>query len=276
MDFIEVKITCLPEWTDVLIAILGDQGFDSFMESEEGFSAYIEKDRFEEKSVVSLLATFAESTALHYTIQQVARENWNEEWEKHYDPIRVEDKILVRANFHAPDAAVPYEIVITPKMSFGTGHHATTWQMLKWQLDIDHLGKRVLDAGSGTGILAIMAAKRGAKEVVAYDIDDWCLENGQENVAMNGVEAQISVKQGTIFTAGIEGNFDIILANINKNVLLEEMSAYNQHLAPGGVLLLSGFYVEDIPDLLAEASPIGLSLSHQSERDRWASLVLKK
>jgi ribosomal protein L11 methyltransferase len=276
MDFIEVKITCLPEWTDVLIAILGDQGFDSFMESEEGFSAYIEEDRFEEKSVVSLLATYAESTTLHYTIQQVARENWNEEWEKHYDPIRVEDKILVRANFHAPDAAVPYEIVITPKMSFGTGHHATTWQMLKWQLDIDHLGKRVLDAGSGTGILAIMAAKRGAKEVVAYDIDDWCLENGQENVAMNGVEAQISVKQGTIFTAGIEGNFDIILANINKNVLLEEMSAYNQHLAPGGVLLLSGFYVEDIPDLLAEASPIGLSLSHQSERDRWASLVLKK
>jgi ribosomal protein L11 methyltransferase len=276
MDFVELKVTCPSEWTDVLIAELGEMGFDSFMETEQGFQAYVEKDRFDSRNVDELVARYADMVEMGVETQTVARENWNEEWEKNYEPIRVEDQILVRAQFHPAEPEVPYQIIITPKMSFGTGHHATTWQMLRWLLRLDMQGKRVLDAGSGTGILAIMAALRGATEVVAYDIDDWCLENGRENVEMNGLQQVVEVKQGTIFTAGVEGIFDVILANINKNVLLDEMHAYEKHLAPGGFLLLSGFYTEDIADLQMHAEGLGLQKVEVSERERWASLVLKK
>lgn len=159
-------------------------------------------------------------------------------------------------------------------MSFGTGHHATTYQMLKLQGEVDHQGKRVLDVGSGTGILAIMAHLLGAKEVQAFDIDDWCVDNGNENFALNGMDIQMGL--GTIRDVNPSGLFDIVLANINKNVLLDEIPIYAGLLKPDGFLFLSGFYTPDVDDLMEIASPLGLKLEKQSERNQWAALVLRK
>jgi ribosomal protein L11 methyltransferase len=180
----------------------------------------------------------------------------------------------VRASFHAPQSGFQHEIVINPKMSFGTGHHATTFQLLSLQGKIDHQGKRVLDVGSGTGILAIMAYLLGAKEVEAFDIDSWCVDNGNENFEMNGLSTRMGL--GTIREVKPEGPFELILANINKNVLLDELAIYSSLLAPQGILLLSGFYSEDIDDLNQVASLNGLRLTSQSTKDNWAALEFRK
>jgi ribosomal protein L11 methyltransferase len=200
--------------------------------------------------------------------------NWNEEWEKNYDPIYVDDLVYVRASFHGPQEGFRHEIVINPKMSFGTGHHATTHQLLSMQGTIDHQGKRVLDVGSGTGILAIMAQLLGASAVEAFDIDEWCVDNGNENFDLNGLSARMGL--GTIRQVQPQGTFDIVLANINKNVLLDEMEIYAGLLPAGGLLLLSGFYSEDTEDLLQAAAPYGLQLQRSTTKDNWAALCLQK
>ncbi|MFT7427395.1 MAG: ribosomal protein L11 methyltransferase, partial [Algoriphagus sp.] len=200
--------------------------------------------------------------------------NWNAEWEKNYDPIAVDDLVYVRASFHPSPLGFKHEIVINPKMSFGTGHHATTFQMLRNQGAIDHQGKKVLDVGSGTGILAIMADLLGASQIEAFDIDDWCVDNGNENFELNGVSSRMGL--GTIREVNPIGPFDIVLANINKNVLLDEMGIYSDLLIARGFLLLSGFYIEDITDLEQLANQIGLELIAQQSKDNWAALVLQK
>jgi ribosomal protein L11 methyltransferase len=200
--------------------------------------------------------------------------NWNAEWEKNYDPIAVDDLVYVRASFHPSQPGFKHEIVINPKMSFGTGHHATTFQMLRHQGTIDHQGKRVLDVGSGTGILAIMAHLLGASQIQAFDIDDWCVANGNENFELNAVSA--SMWLGTIKEVNPIGPFDIILANINKNVLLDEMAFYSTLLVNQGYLLLSGFYKEDVNDIVEVANQTGLILIGQQSKDNWAALVFKK
>jgi ribosomal protein L11 methyltransferase len=177
-------------------------------------------------------------------LKKIKKENWNEEWEKNYDPIEVGDQIFVRAEFHPPKKNVPYEIIINPKMSFGTGHHETTAQMLALQLKVDHKDKEVIDIGSGTGILAIMAAKLGAASVAATDIDDWCIENAIENFEINRIVPSF-VKKGEIASLQLKENYDIVLANINTNVLLSEMEHYVSLMRPKAQLLLSGFYEFD-------------------------------
>src|SRR5690606_20374736 len=196
-------------------------------------------------------------TSLSFSFDKIEKQNWNEEWEKNYEPIIVDDKCLIRASFHNLDKKYPYEIIITPKMSFGTGHHQTTYLMIKSQLDIDHEGKRVLDAGCGTAILSIMASKRGAKEVEAFDIDEWSITNGNENCEVNSC-TNIRLQQGTITEVEIHGEFDVVLANINKNVLLDEIKIYQQYLNKDGLLLLSGFFTTDIDDLKTEPSKYNL------------------
>jgi ribosomal protein L11 methyltransferase len=182
--------------------------------------------------------------------------------------------VYVRASFHAPQPGFRYEIVINPKMSFGTGHHATTFQLLSMQGKIDHQGKRVLDVGSGTGILAIMAHLLGAKQVEAFDIDSWCVDNGNENFDLNGVSTRMGL--GTIREVNPQGPYELILANINKNVLLDELAIYSGLLTSQGLLLLSGFYSEDIADLVQAASAQGLTLTMQTTKDNWAALCLQK
>ncbi len=191
------------------------------------------------------------------------------------DPIIVDDRCLIRAAFHKIEKKYPYEIIITPKMSFGTGHHQTTHLMISRQMKMNHQNKRVMDAGCGTAILAIMAYKLGAKEVEAFDIDEWSVENGQENVENNECK-NIHIQLGKINEVQLEGKFDIILANINKNILLAEMQIYASYLQAGGQLLLSGFYIHDIEDLKKEGSKYNLKEVAHDERETWACLLLQK
>lgn len=274
MDYLELKISCLNDFREILIAELAEIGFDSFLETDEGLDAYALENEFDRDAFLALIEKYKLPAQISWHESKMPKVNWNEEWEKNYDPIAVDDLVFVRASFHQPDPGYKYEIVINPKMSFGTGHHATTFQMLKHQGEIDHQGKRVLDVGSGTGILAIMAHLLGAKEVKAFDIDEWCVENGNENFDLNGLSTRMEI--GTIREVNPEGPFDIVLANINKNVLLDEMKIYADLIPPKGFLLLSGFYNEDVDDLLECAKPFGLSLTNKQSKDNWAALILQK
>ena len=274
MDYIQVSITCLEEYREILIAELAAVGFDSFLETDSGLEAYVPQDLFARDSFDEVIATYREAASLTVVEGILPKANWNEEWEKNYDPIEVDQLVYVRASFHAPKSGFRYEIVINPKMSFGTGHHATTFQLLSMQGKIDHQGKRVLDVGSGTGILAIMAHLLGAKQVEAFDIDSWCVDNGNENFDLNGVSTRMGL--GTIREVNPQGPYELILANINKNVLLDELAIYAGLLTSQGLLLLSGFYSEDIEDLVQAASAQGLTLTMQTTKDNWAALCLQK
>ncbi|MEM7108720.1 MAG: 50S ribosomal protein L11 methyltransferase, partial [Bacteroidota bacterium] len=227
-----------------------------------------------ESELLELIEKYDKHT-INYAVQDVMSRNWNEEWEKNYDPISVDNQIYIRATFHDPKPQFPYEVVINPRMSFGTGHHSTTYLMLKNQLDIEHQDKRVLDAGTGTGILAIMAEKLGASEVIAYDNNTWSIENAPENLQLNECE-NITILEGTIDTLHLEGAFDIVLANITKNVLLEEMSRYVDFLSPEGLLLLSGFYKSDAKEVLTCAMRLGLEQKKKTVKNDWCSILFAK
>ncbi len=270
-----LKVTCDPSYTEILMAEVAEAGFESFIETESGFEAYVELEKFDEAILSALIEQYALPAQLDISYERVEKQNWNEEWEKSYEPINVEGECLIRASFHKPNPAIPFEVVITPKMSFGTGHHQTTYLMVKSQLGIDHKGKRVMDAGCGTAILSVVASLRGASEVEAFDIDEWSIVNGNENAAVNNC-TNIRIRQGRIEELDVEGQFDIVLANINKNVLMAEARIYQRYLVSGGLMLLSGFYTEDIPDLLSELAPYGLSEAGRDERENWASLLLRK
>lgn len=275
MDFIQINVHCDPPFRDILIAEMGELDFETFMDTEVGFEAYIQEEIFSHPALQTLFNRYRKQTRIWYELKKIPKENWNEEWEKNYDPIAVGDQIYVRATFHEAKAEVPYEIIINPQMSFGTGHHETTHQLLALQLDVDHKGKKVLDVGSGTGILAIMASKLGAKSVAATDIDDWCIENALENFGLNNIEAEF-VKQGTIHELGLKDQYEIILANINTHVLLDEMAEYNKLLADKGHLFLSGFYEMDKPQILALATELGLKEVKSTTEKNWVALLLEK
>jgi len=275
MEYLEFKIACNEEYREILIAELAEIGFDSFLETEVGIEAYITEDLFDRHAFDEVIEKYSTVGDISVEEGRMAKVNWNEEWEKNYDPIEVGDEVYVRASFHAPKEGVAHEIVINPKMSFGTGHHATTYLMLTHQLNLDHQGKRVIDIGAGTGILAIMAHKLGATEVQALDIDEWCVENGEENFVLNGLP-EVKMGLGTIREVAPQGTFDIVLANINKNVLLDEMEVYAPLVKHEGYLLLSGFYEHDIQDIVDKAQAFGLSLKDQKSKSNWAALVLQK
>src|SRR5690606_12811218 len=275
MEYLEFKIACNEEYREILIAELAEIGFDSFLETKIGIEAYITEDLFDRHAFDEVIEKYSAVGNISVEEGRMAKVNWYEEWEKNYDPIEVGDQVYVRASFHTPKEGVAHEIIINPKMSFGTGHHATTYLMLTHQLHLDHQGKRVIDIGAGTGILAIMAHKLGAREVQALDIDEWCVENGEENFALNGLPG-LKMGLGTIREVAPQGPFDIVLANINKNVLLDEMEIYANLVKPEGYLLLSGFYEHDIPDLLDRAQIFGLALKDQKTKSSWAALVLQK
>ena len=249
-------------------------GFDNFLEEETYLEAYPAEDRYDLATVQSILPRYGISSDA-CTEHTVAEQNWNESWEKNFEPITIGNRCRVRATFHQSAPSYPYEIIINPKMSFGTGHHATTYLMLQAQLDIDHADKRVMDAGCGTGILSVMAEQRGATSVLALDIDEWAINNAQENVTLNAC-SRIRLFQGTIADVQDEQPFELILANINRNVLLNEMPQYARHLAPGGQLLLSGFYEEDLSLLREAVAARGLKEVRVNSRDRWVAMVVRK
>ncbi|PSL04296.1 50S ribosomal protein L11 methyltransferase [Cecembia rubra] len=275
MQYLEFKITCTEAYREILIAELSEIGFDSFLETDEGLDAYIQEDVFQREAFMEIIDKYKEAAKISVQEGVMPKVNWNEEWEKNYDPITVGDQVYVRASFHPTKPEFPFEIVINPKMSFGTGHHATTYLMISHQLNLDHQGKRVLDIGAGTGILAIMAHQLGAALVEAFDIDEWCVQNGNENFDLNGMAA-VRMGRGTVREVNPQGKFDIVLANINKNVLLDEMEVYSGLIKEQGYLLLSGFYEHDIPDIEKEANSHGLVLIGKKVKDNWAALAMQK
>jgi ribosomal protein L11 methyltransferase len=257
------------------MAEIAESGFDTFMENDTGFEAYAEMEKFDKERLQEVKNRYELQTPLEFFHDRVPKQNWNEQWEKNYEPIVVEDKCLIRASFHQIEKKYPLEIIITPKMSFGTGHHQTTYLMVKAQMDLNHKSKRVMDAGCGTAILSIVASKLGASEVEAFDIDEWSMVNGKENAEVNHC-ANIRLQQGTVHEVNMEGKFDIVLANINKNVLLAEIGEYQTFLSIDGHLLISGFYEHDIEDLKKECARYDLALVSADTRDTWAVLLFKK
>ncbi len=261
--------------SDLLSSFLADIGFESFERVGEQLVAYIRKDDFRQEAFESLLNTFEYADAVSFEYQEIEQINWNEAWEKHYfEPILIEDTCLIHSSFHADLPNAKYAIVIDPKMSFGTGHHETTSLMIAEMLHLDFSGKDVLDMGCGTSVLAILAAKKGANSITAIDIDSWCVENSIENIQKNNT-LHIQVQQGD--ASSLKGNyFDVILANINRNILLQDIKQYAACLNTNGVLLISGFYVEDMPVLEKEASKFGLFKQSFQEKNNWAVVKLIK
>src|SRR6188768_3089903 len=266
MYYTRLQVICDPEFAELLMAEIAEAGFDSFLETDKGFEAYVELEKYDKAQLQTIKEKYTAQTPVIFYQDRIQKQNWNEEWEKNYEPIIVDDKCLIRADFHKIEKKYPYEVIITPKMSFGTGHHQTTYLMVKNQMKMDHQAKRVMDAGCGTAILSVMACKLGAKEVEAFDIDEWSVINGKENLEVNNCP-QIHLQQGKLDALSIKGMFDIILANINKNVLLAEIKQYQTYLNPEGLLLLSGFYTHDIVDLLQEASKYNLHEVSRDERE---------
>ncbi len=270
--YTRLTVACPTDYREILTAEIAEAGFDTFLETEEGFEAYAEHPS--RASALAIQEKYKHIQPLSFRFDEVEKKNWNEEWEKNVEPVIVADAVLVRAAFHQIDKTYPYEIIITPKMSFGTGHHPTTHLMLQAQLSVDHVGKHVMDAGCGTGILAVMASKRGAASVDAFDIDEWSVENARENVTINQC-ANVDVWLGKLGMRVYDKRFAVILANINKNILLADMPALANHLEPGGMLLLSGFYSNDLDDMITAGSAQGLTRVTHYEREGWVSLVMK-
>tara|TARA_R110002073_G_scaffold145532_2_gene297643 strand:- start:9235 stop:10068 length:834 start_codon:yes stop_codon:yes gene_type:complete len=255
--------------TEILIAQLGFAGFESFVENENGVTAYIQKQDWSAEILEEVFVLNSEEFEISFEQKEVEQTNWNAEWEKNFEQIQVDNLVSIRAPFHE-NPNLKYDIVIEPKMSFGTGHHETTHMMIQHLLDLDVAGKKVLDMGCGTGILAIFAEMMGAKPTDAIDIDAWCYENSIENIERNNCK-DISVYEGD--SSLLKGKrYDVIIANINRNILLSDMKTYTDCLNDEGVLLLSGFYEEDIPVINGEVSLHGLVFNKKIERNNWVAL----
>ena len=255
--------------SEILIAELGSLGFESFVENEDGVTAYILKEEFNENMLTEVRILDSDEFKISYSSSEIQQVNWNEEWEKNFQPIVVDDICSVRAPFH-PKPETEFDIIIEPKMSFGTGHHATTHMMIQFILKNEWKGKSVLDMGCGTGVLAILCSQKGANPVEAIDIDNWCYLNTLENIERNNVP-EISVKEGGAELLG-EKKYDVIIANINRNILLNDMQKYVSVLQPDGDLYLSGFYKEDIPIIQEACEKLGLKFQENLEKDKWVAV----
>ncbi|MBT8244361.1 MAG: 50S ribosomal protein L11 methyltransferase [Winogradskyella sp.] len=266
----DFKVKPLQPATEILIAELGYAGFESFVESETGVTAYIQKEEWSAFILDDIHILNSNEFEISYEFNEIEQTNWNEEWEKNFNPIIVDDLVTVRALFHhKPNTK--YDLIIEPKMSFGTGHHETTHMMIQHILKNDFKGKSVLDMGCGTCVLAILAEKVGATNLDAIDIDNWCYLNSLENVERNDCH-NISVYQGDVALLKNK-NYDIIIANINRNILLADIATYALCLNENGLLFLSGFYEEDISIIESECTKHALQLNSKIERNKWVALV---
>jgi ribosomal protein L11 methyltransferase len=257
------------EQSEILIAELSEAGFEGFEESTDELKAYIPADSWNEKEVNEI----AERVGVSWSKELIEETNWNKVWESSFQPVTVDEYVSIRAHFHEPVKGVKHEIVITPKMSFGTGHHATTFMMIQMMGSIPMEGRSLLDFGTGTGVLAILASKSGASPIIAIDNDDWSIANARENILQNNC-ASIILKKGD--TARLNLVFDIILANINKNIILDNFASLVKQLDPAGVLVVSGLLTTDEQEILAQAQEQGLTLNQRLAKDNWLALKLSR
>ncbi len=273
LEFTFRTTPCTETANDVLSAVLGEVGFESFVEAPDGITAYIQKDLFNEVTLTEAISDFPlPDTQIRYTFQDAEDKDWNEEWEKNFfQPIVIGDRCVIHSSFHHDAPKAEYDIVINPQMAFGTGHHETTSLIIGELLDSELQGKSLLDMGCGTSILAILARMRGAAPCIAIDIDEWCVRNSLENIELNKVD-NITVSQGDASALEGKGPFDVVIANINRNILLNDMKQYVRCMHPGSELYMSGFYVDDIPVIQAEAACNGLHFVHHQEKNRWAAV----
>ncbi|NMH26948.1 50S ribosomal protein L11 methyltransferase [Flavobacterium silvaticum] len=254
---------------EILVAELGEKPFESFVDTETGVIAYIKQQDWSEDVLSDIQILESAEFEISHTIEEIEQVNWNEEWEKHFEPIDVDGLCHVRAPFHEPSGA-NYEIVIEPKMSFGTGHHETTHMMIQHLLETDVTGLKTIDMGCGTAILAILAEMKGAKPIDAIDIDNWCYLNSIENAERNKCK-HISVYEGDA-TLLSDKQYDLFIANINRNILLADMQVYRNCMKPGGMLLLSGFYTEDVEAIDECCTKLGYRLIKKHVRNNWTAL----
>ena len=292
MKYYEVEFTIMPlsgDACDILAAMAGEAGFETFEETESGLKGYVQQSLFDEEALKAVLEDFPfESVSINYTVREAEDRDWNEQWEQEgFEPIEVrcqqEDGrgIVIHDGRHVPeglsdDSASTLAIEIDAKLAFGTGTHETTRMICSTLLDLKTEGQRVLDCGTGTGILSICALKLGAREAVGYDIDEWSVDNARHNAVINRVDNRFTSLLGDAYILNkVEGPFDIVMANINRNILLNDMPLFRQKMAPGARLILSGFYQTDIPQLTEKAASLGMHLEMQKTDHDWACIVLK-
>lgn len=268
MNYIEITITANVELQETLIALLADIDYDGFEESDTSLKAFIEEDKFSEANLNSVMQLLN----VAYKKSIIQKQNWNELWESNFEPVVVDDFVGIRAHFHQPIIGVQHEILITPKMSFGTGHHATTFSVMQLMKQIDFANKTVFDFGTGTGILAILAKKLGAKTVLAVDNDDWCIENAVENADKNNCTSIEIVK---VDNAKCLTVFDVVIANINKNIILDNLTFLANDVIKGGDIILSGLLKEDESDILSATKNIGWQHICTQEKGAWIAMLFK-
>ena len=278
-DYYKVKFTlapCLAYECDILAALLADVGFESFEQTDDGVDAFVKKELWDKDAVSEVIKLYDFEATIDFSEELVVGQDWNEEWEKHYfNPIVFEDKCVIHSSFHKDFPRLQYDIVIDPKMAFGTGHHETTSLMIKRILDAEMTGKSVLDMGTGTGVLAILSAMVGAANVVGVEIDPPAYENAVANAQLNG-HPEIDLRLGGAETVAESNSFDFVLANINRNIITADIDRYASALKAGGEMMLSGFYVDDVPVVEAAANKCGLERVSVIEKNRWANLQLVK
>ena len=267
------EVSPLIPGTEILIGELADSGFESFEETPKGISAYIKEKDLDDSIFESIQILKNELYSIQYNFEELRQVNWNIEWESNFNPVLVENRCLIRAPFHN-SRDVDFDIIIEPKMSFGTGHHETTYMMIRLLLNTDLNNKTVLDMGCGTALLAILAEKKGSKYVEAIDIDHWCFQNSLENISYNSCQ-NINVLKGDVKLLDSK-KFDIIIANINRNILIEDIPQYSICLNRNGFLFLSGFYKEDIPKIKEVCLTANLSLEEEIFKNKWVALKFKK
>jgi ribosomal protein L11 methyltransferase len=277
MDYLKINFTLEPnikEASEIMMAQLGELGFESFVETKTGFEAYIPEEQFTPGSIDNLFIPF-DNVKINFTKESITDRNWNKTWEENYfNPISIGNDVLIRGSFHNPAKDVKYEIVIDPKMAFGTGHHETTGLMIKHILETDMNGKKVLDMGCGTGILGILCSMAGAAEVTGIDIEDWAYHNAIENCQKNGIQ-NMKVIHGD--ASDIDSTeYDIVLANINRNILLNDISKYSKVLRSGGILYLSGFYESDLNVINNETKKHNLSFISSKRDNNWLASSYRK
>lgn len=278
-DYVEVRIDmrpCSEDATDLMAGLLADIGYESFVPDDSGLTAYVPAAAFDRTALTDAITSMP--IELETTVKDtfVEGRDWNAEWERNYfKPIVVERRVVIHSSFHTDVPQAEHHIVIDPKMAFGTGHHATTSQVIKAMLQLDMRGARVIDMGTGTGILAILATMLGATDVTGIEIDEFAYVNAVENVALNG-HPEIKLIHGDASALANLEPADVFIANINRNIITADIARYSQALRPGGTMLLSGFYVEDIPVIMAAAQPYGLRETGYTDLERWVCLRLTK